>query len=345
MRPWRSDRPRRQDPRRARILPPILVSLAVSTPCVAADAPRERVGVAELSPQAERAIDRGLAYLAARQNADGSWGAGYRAAMTGLSLMAFMVEGHFPEQGPYGGPLDRAVAFLIAQAKAGGGYMGQSMYEHALATLALSEVWGMTDREGIRDILKQAVEVILRSQSSQGGWRYQPRPTDADISVTVMQIVALASAKEAGIHVPSQVIDRAKAYVLGLQNEGDGGFGYQTPSQTGFARSAAGVMSLLMCGERNTPAVNAGLKYLFRNAPTAGGRSDHFFYGQYYAVQAMYQAGESYYQEWYPRARDALLASQGPDGGWEGGYDATYGTGMAILVLGVPYRFLPIYQR
>ena len=59
----------------------------------------------------------------------------------------------------------------------------------------------------------------------------------------------------------------------------------------------------------------------------------------------MVQAGESYYQEWYPRARDALLAVQKPDGSWDGGYDPTYGTSMAILVLGVPYRFLPIYQR
>ncbi|MBN1419233.1 MAG: terpene cyclase/mutase family protein [Planctomycetes bacterium] len=343
MRPSRNDRA--QDPRRARILRLILGSLAVASPCAGGDPREERVAVAELSPEAERAIDRGLAYLADRQNGDGSWGRTYRAAMTGLSLMAFMVQGHFPERGPYGGHLDRAVAYLIAQGKAGGGYMGQSMYEHALATLALSEVWGMTDREGIRDILKQAVEVILRSQSSEGGWRYQPRPTDADISITVMQIVALASANEAGIHIPSQIIDRAKAYVARLQNRDDGGFGYQSAGRSGFARSAAGVMSLQLCGERDTPAVDAGLEYLFRNAPDAGGRGDHYFYGQYYAVQAMYQAGESHYRRWYPRARDALLAQQKPDGGWDGGYDAAYGTCMAILVLGVPYRFLPIYQR
>ena len=126
------------------------------------------------------------------------------------------------------------------------------MYEHGLATLALSEVWGMSSRKGIRDTLKQAVEIILSSQNSRGGWRYQPQPIDADISVTVMQIVALASAKEAGIHVPDHVIGKAKKYIKSLQVKGSGGFGYTGPHQPGFARTAAGVMSLLMCGERKS---------------------------------------------------------------------------------------------
>ena len=206
----------------------------------------------------------------------------------------------------------------------------------------------MSRREEVRDVLKRAVGVILRAQSPQGGWRYQPRPNDADVSVTVMQIVALSSAKEAGIHVPAKVIERAVRYVTRLQATPSGGFGYQGPSDPGFPRSAAGVMSLLMAGERDSKEVLMGLEYLRRFPASKFTSGDFYFYAHYYAVQAMYQAGEAPYQEWYPKIRDAMLAKQHKDGSWTGGGeegDPTYATAMAILTLGVPYRYLPIYQR
>jgi len=317
-------------------------------PALARSAENGQVRTADLSPAAERAIDAGLRWLAGQQNADGSWGLRYHEASTAVALMALMLKGHFPETGPYGEAMDKGVAFLIERARRGGGYMGVNMYEHGLATLALSEVWGMSERNEIRDTLKRAVEVILRAQSPKGGWRYEPRPRDADISVTVMQIVALASAREAGIHVPSQTIDKALRYVKGLQVRGSGGFGYTGPSHPEFARSAAGVMALLMCGERDSREVLMGLEYLRQLPPGKFTAAKFYYYGHYYAIQAMYQAGESYYQQWYPNISDAMLARQREDGSWdggEGGSGPAFSTSMAILVLGVPYRFLPIYQR
>jgi len=311
-----------------------------------------RVRVAELTPQAETAIDRGLRFLATNQNPDGSWGSRYPAAITGLSMMAFMLKGYFPEKGKYSKPMDRALAWLIKRGKEGGGYLGgtnQGMYEHALATLALSEVWGMTRRDEVRDILKRAVNVILRAQNREGGWRYKPQPIDADISVTVMQIVALASAAEAGILVPASVIKKATEYVKRCQNPLSGGFGYQPGGrQPSLSSSAAGLLSLMLCGERDSKAARKGIQYL-RQLPDKEFEETKFYhYGHYYAVQAMYQAGEAYYQQWYPKIHDALLKKQRDDGSWlgEGGEsDPAYGTAMSILILGVPYRFLPIYQR
>jgi hypothetical protein len=316
---------------------------ALAAASARAQAP-DRVRVAELSPAAEAAIDRGLRHLAERQNKDGSWGREHHVAVTALSLMAFMVKGHFPEKEPHGELLARAVNYLLREARRGGGYAGNSMYEHGLATLALSEIWGHTARgDEVRDALKKAVAVILQSQSDRGGWRYQPDGRDADISVTVMQIVALASAKEAGILVPNETIDRAIRYVRSCQNS-NGGFGYRGPGDPGFARTAAGVASLLICGERNSDAVKRGLDYLVKLPDTKFNPGQQWFhYGQYYAVLAMYQAGEGPYQAWYPRIRDALVASQGKDGGWSN--RGEYCTPMSILILGVPYRFLPIYQR
>ncbi len=330
-----------------------LVALGVmAAPLLAAQASADgRVRVAELSPEAEQAINKALRYLAAKQNGDGSWADKHQVAITSLSLMAFMLQGHFPERGEYGRVLDKALGFLLRRSEEGGGYLGThnyGMYEHALATLALSEVWGMSDRKEIRDAIKRAVDIILRAQNKEGGWRYHPRPESADISVTVMQVVALASASEAGILVPKQVIDRALEYVKRCQQKFEGGFGYQPNNRPRLSSSAAGLMSLLMCGERDSKAVERGLAYLKGLPDDKFDKTQWYFYAHYYAIQAMYQAGEGHYQDWYPQIRDALLAKQEDDGSWrvssEGG-DPAYGTAMAVLILGVPYRFLPIYQR
>lgn len=314
------------------------VALALSAPALRAQDGDAKVRVAELSPKTEQAIDRALRQMVSRQAKNGSWGREHPAAQTALTLMAFMVKGNFPDHAPFGDPMARGVDYLLKTGRAGGGYIGESMYEHGLATLALSEAWGMSSRgDEIRDALKKAVDVILRSQNNEGGWRYQPKPESADVSITVMQIMALASAKEAGILVPDQTVKKALAYVKRCQNA-NGGFGYQNSGSPGFARTAAGLMSMLMLGERDTPAVQKAIEYLRNNRKDAGG---WYYYGHYYAVQAMYQAGEGHYQRWYPQIRDELLAKQRPDGSW--GED--YSTPMSVLILGVPYRFLPIYQR
>ena len=303
-----------------------------------------------LSPQAEASIERGLKYLAKTQQPDGSWGDIYKVANTALPLMAYMVRGHFPDRGEYGEVLAMAVDYLVAVNRTRKGFMGaskQGMYEHALATLALSEVWGESQRDDIRDALIRAVQVIVSAQHPSGGWRYNPVPTDQDLSVTAMQIVALASAREAGIYVPQETIDKARSYVIQCQNRGDGGFQYQLNGKgTEFARSAAGVMSLMLTHRRDSPEAQRGLRYLLQNAESNFKQCKYYYYAHYYAVQCMYQAGEQSYVQWYPRIRDEMIRRQKPDGHWEGGYGGrAYSTGMAILVLGVPYRFLPIYQR
>lgn len=334
--------------RRATLCVILCVAFAAAMPAQAGQ-PTRKVRVAELSPEAEAAITRGIEFLAKNQNKDGSWGERYKPAVTALALMAFMVKGQFPERGRHGARLDRAVSYLLKQGEQSSGYFGTSrhgMYEHGLATLALSEVWGMTEREGVRDALKRAVLIILGSQNGEGGWRYHPQPVDADISVTVMQIVALASAQEAGILVPAQVIRKAVRYVKSCHNKSSGGIGYtRGGGSVKFSSTAAGVMSLLMCGERDAKEAERGLAYLERLPDSTFEKTSFYFYGHYYAIQAMYQAGEEHYQAWYPRIQKALLAKQRKDGSWSASYSSAYGTAMAILILGVPYRFLPIYQR
>ncbi|MBI1337913.1 MAG: hypothetical protein GC164_13260 [Phycisphaera sp.] len=310
----------------------------------------------ELTREAEQAIDRGLAYLLKSQNPDGSWSSKegkIAIGGTSLGLMAFMVRGHFPGFGRYGDALDRAKNYLLQKAKdSPTGVMG-GMYEHGLFTIAMSEMWGMTgepkDNQVIQAALERAVQIILRAQSSQGGWRYAPRPdAGQDTSVTAMVFVSLASAREAGILVPTETIDRVTGYLRDqVWNEATGGFGYQGNNTATIACTAGGVYAAQLAGNRDAEWVTAALNYL-ENNPKVFSRKDngHFYYSHYYAMQAMVQSGDERYAKWYPKVRDALIALQKPDGSWqEQEEDYPHKTPMAIIILGTPHRYIPVYQR
>lgn len=312
-------------------------------------------GAPELTEEASQAVDNGLKYLLETQQKDGSWShnGNFATACTSLGLMAFMVKGHFPGYGPNGKALDRAKDWLLKQAKsAADGYLGKSMYEHGLATLALSEMWGMTKEENddkdIEKALKAAVDVILRSQNVGGGWRYQPSPdAGQDTSVTVMVFIGLASARQAGIMVPDEAIERLVSYLQGAQDQSSGGFSYApTGKGVSIACSGGGLYVAQLCGERNSQMVKAGINYESNLPDSVFVNTGNYYYTHYYAIQAMVQSGDEYYAEWYPKIRDALVEKQNKDGSWHGGRGGpVQSTTMAILILGTPYRFIPIYQR
>ncbi|MFP6855830.1 MAG: prenyltransferase/squalene oxidase repeat-containing protein [Roseibacillus sp.] len=331
--------------------------LTTSVPFAQAQEERagQSVGVARLTPEVRASITKGLEYLAKDgvQNPNGSWGSSSNpVAETSVGLMAFMLKGYVPGRGRYGRIMDKAISYLITKGREQRGFLGTpnnhaGMYEHGLAVLALSEAWGQSKNPRLKTTLRRAVDIILRSQNSAGGWRYNPEPRDADLSMTVMQLVALNSAREAGISVPDATIEQATKYVLSCQDESSGGFRYMPNSgEPGFARTAAGVMSLIMCGQRRHKATQRGLAFLKAYPDRKFDKNyPRFHYSHYYAVQAMYQAGETDFQAWYPKIAATILSKQEQDGSWKGAHGQVYGTGFSILILGVPYRYLPIYQR
>ena len=302
----------------------------------------------ELTESADLAIERGLQHLLSTQNPDGSWSndeGNFVIAGTSLGLMAFMVKGHFPGFGRHGAALDRAKNYLLQRARESQtGYMG-GMYEHGLYTLAMSEIWGMTnnveDNKEIQTALEKAVQVILRAQSPLGGWRYHARPDcGQDTSVTAMVFVSLASARQAGILVPTETIDRVVSYLRDqVWNEKTGGFGYQGNSGSTLACTAGGAYAAQLCGKRDTEWVQAAIRHL-ENSPKIFNRKEigHYYYAHYYAIQAMVQAGDEHYARWYPQIRDSLISLQKPDGSWNEGTaekPETYPhkTAMAIIIL------------
>jgi hypothetical protein len=317
----------------------------------------EKSAVDLITPAAARAIDRGLDLLASRQDEEGAFGSGgysRNVAVCGLGGMAFMSAGSTPGRGPYGQNVDRCVDFILANTQESGfinvtnASSHGPMYGHGFATLFLAECYGMTMRSDIREKLAKAVTLIINTQNSEGGWRYQPQRRDADISVTICQVMALRAARNAGLFVPRETIDRCTEYVKRSQNA-DGGFMYmlQGGGQSAFPRSAAGVVALYSAGIYDSAEIKKGLDYLAPFMPRGNdfNRESHYFYGHYYAVQAMWHAGGEYWSRWYPAIRDALVARQGEDGTWMDSICAEYGTAMACIILQMPNNYLPIFQR
>lgn len=317
----------------------------------------------EMTPQLDAAIADGLEWLAAAQAPDGSFGSGPRyrrhVGITALACLAFLSDGHLPGRGQYGEVVQQGLDFILDNIAETGLIAADTshgpMYGHGFAALFLGEVYGMTpggattaDSAQIHEALLKACRLIVQSQNEEGGWRYNPVPYDADISVTICQIMALRSARNAGIEIPHETIENAVDYVRRCQNE-DGGFKYQlTSGRSAPPRSAAGVASLFYAGIYEDDAIDRGIEYLNREWRPGPERRNpsHYFYGHYYAVQAMYLAGGEDWAQWWPAIRDELIESQAADGSWNDATAGTaYGTAMALIIMQMPKRYLPIFQK
>lgn len=320
-----------------------------------------------LDSRVARAAERGLEWLARTQNENGSWTCrvGYKlneryewegeydnVGITPIAGMAFLAGGHVPGRGKYGDNVQRAVDFVTSCQRSEDGYItrhGTRMYEHAFATLFLAEAYGMIRDERVGDALRKATALISRSQNPEGGWRYQPHPRDADLSVTVSTLQALRAARNVGISVPKEVIDRAVKYVKACARSRDGSFSYQAlepyRTRTSFALTACGVVSLYSAGEYLSREVKNGITYLETHMGELGKGMYHYYYGHYYAAQAMYLAGGNHWENYSSRIQDEILDQQLSDGHWEDDVGPPYATAMACVILQIPCEYLPLFQR
>jgi squalene cyclase len=317
----------------------------------------EQAAAKLITPAAERSIDRGLKWLAAQQHDDGSFATGTlrgNVAICALVGLAYLSEGSTPGRGPYGAQVERCTKYILASVQPSGfisaGETGHGpMYGHGFATMYLAECDGMAPRLEIREKLAKAVKLIVNCQNKEGGWRYQPVVVDvADMSVTVCQVMALRAARNAGLFVPNEVVDRAINYIKRGQNP-DGGFMYivQGGDKSAFPRSAAAVAALYSAGVYRGTEIDKGLAYIMQFLPAEGAaaRESYYFYGHYYAAQAMWQAGGQRWLRWYPAVRDELISRQRDDGSWTSPESNECATAMACIALQMPNNYLPIFQR
>jgi hypothetical protein len=329
--------------------------LAQTPPAVQPDTAQPTVPqqIEEITPEMLKAVQHGLVWLSGEQKEDGSFGSGSHygrhVGITALAGLAFLGDGHMPGRGRHGESVSRCIDFILASRSESGLLASETshgpMYGHGFATLFLAEVYGMARQSELREATRKAVRLVIATQNPDGGWRYQPVIADADLSVTVCQIMALRAARNAGIHVPKKTIDDAVAYVRRSQNP-DGGFRYMLNSGgSAFARSAAGLAALQYAGIYHGPEFNNGLAYLKQFTPPGDQSVGHYFYGHYYAAQAMFLAGATHWNVWWPEVRSELLEKQAAEGYWQGQAGNEYGTAMALIILQMPNRLLPIFQQ
>ena len=296
--------------------------------------------------QAELVYTKGLQYLARAQNEKGSWNenSGSEAGVAGLCVASFLAHGEDPVNGPYAKNIRAGVEYILSQQNEKNGYIGTSMYNHAFATKALAESYGVVDNPKIAPALKLAVELILSSQKRNrfNAWRYTPDSRDADTTVTGAQMVTLFAARNAGIAVPDEAIRKGLIYLTSNRGN-DGAYGYTSAMGGKPVLTSIGLLCLSLGKERDSKGYQASLDYLKNNLDFRD--SNYPYYFEYYMSQALFHADDATWREWNARNIRYLAVIQNADGSFPGNLGSAFNTAGALLSLALNYRYLPIYEK
>lgn len=333
------------------------------------DGPLKAQLLEDTTPEGEQAVYRGLKWLAAHQRDDGGWHFDHRqtgckycanpgthgsmTAATGLALLPFLGAGHTHKKGEFQETVRKGLDFLKGRVKLtplGGDLQdGVNLYSQAIATLALCEAYAMTEDRDLFVPCYEAVRFIVNSQHKPGGgWRYFPGQV-GDTTVTGWMLMALKSAQLAYIPVPPDVWPNARHFLDLVQDDGGAAYGYQSPEKNRTTMTAIGLLCRMYTGwPRSHEALGRGVRSVGRKGPS---KTDLYF--DYYATQTMRHYGGTEWHSWNGAMREFLITTQEERGHMSGSWyfadqhgdqgGRVYNTAMAVLILEVYYRYLPIY--
>lgn len=320
-------------------------------------------------PEAEEVVEKGLEWLKATQNEDGSWEKKSKAAMTGFAVLAYLGRCETPLSEKYGESCLEGITYLVNLGLQTKGKLSTNLtenwwpYEHAIATYAICEATTFCKQLNITvpnlpEVAKMATEFIIDNQhKTSGGWDYsydRDSGRGGDLSIAAWHVQALKAASHTGLEFKgmSRASRDAVKYVKSMQDK-SGGFGYSKPDKpsgkgTYFTMTGGGVLGLQMWGEENSAEVRKGAEYILKNSKFEYDSKYSDLYAHYYEAQAMMIRGGEEWNRYNDMFKDQLVTSQEPDGGWkmpgENAHqigDKHYRNCLAILMLEVYYRFLP----
>lgn len=319
-----------------------------------------------MKAQSEQAVLKGLRWLKANQNEDGSWSAQFAPSMTGLAVLCFLGHGELPQSPEFGPTVKKGVDWILAGGSKFGGRLSMAqqfsqagVYEHAIATYALGEYYTMTKDDRVKDVLTQAVAHIVEGQAPDGGWQYAfAKGPDSDTSVTGWQIQALKAAHLSGLNLPGvdEALDKAMLDLKRVQGP-KGGFGYRTAGD-GYSLTGAGVLCTYFWKGDKDKSVRDGIKFIIdeteKSNPVQYKSEKANLYAWYYHTQACLMFGGSAWTKWNKWFQDEITTNQSPDGSWpaivakaagpqadEKGAGPVYRTTLCVLMLEVYYRYMP----
>lgn len=338
----------------------------------------------ELPKKYQDMANQGLEWLAKQQFRDGHWeasGGQFSSAMTGVAGTTLLMEGSTLREGKYADNIRRAVDWLLRHSQPNGligevnapnqglGYL----YGHGFSILFLSQIYGEEDdadmRRKLEDLLNRAVDFACKSQTSRGGWGYVSAADGNDFdegSVSVTQVQALRAARNAGIVVPKEAIDKVHDYLRKCTTD-RGGLIYSLASGGGGERptiTVAAIASMFSTGEYDSKLAKRWLEFVKPQVPTDAAGADQFGhseYTHYYYGQVIYCLGEDGYAKLFPDSKPAdrltwskykgtffefLARRQNKDGSWTGtAIGQVWTTCCYLTILQLDKGTLPIYQR
>jgi len=363
-----------------------------------------RTGQAKVEPSRipAKAVDLALDWLARYQTPEeGCWDADaffenqpdspaegigyplYDPGITGLALLAYLGAGYTHQSGKYKKTVADAIKYLKRiQDPEGcfGTQTGHFMYSHAIATLALCEAYGVTSSPLLRRSAEHGVAFLLKAQNPDPGgrgklaWRYTIQPGDNDTSVTTWAVMALKSAKSAGLEVDvREAMEGARRWIDQMTNPVSGRVGYikkgvspvrspgreeKWPRNRSEAITAAGILCRIFLGEdpATSEPIQAGAKLLLDRLPAwdaKRGSIDPYYW--YYGTLAMFQVGGDGGKKWHEAMTRAILESQRTEGPHRGSWDAAgpwgedggrvYTTAVLAMCLEVYLRYANVFGR
>ena len=326
----------------------------------------------------QQAVLAGLEWLARNQEKNGSWslmgpysdGAvrENREVATAMALLAFQGDGNTTEYGEYKEVVKRGWYYLLKRQDAKGCFYRERhrihhLYTQGLATIAVCELYAMTSdpmlRRSYREPAIKAVDYCVQSQSSAGGWRYVPR-RDSDLSVTGWILMALQSARMAGLEVPGATLDQASGFLDNVGNEGGSRYRYHPGKSLTRAMTAEGLLCRQYLGwKQDHPALIEGVDWLLEPENQLSYQRDRDVYYWYYATQVMHHMEGEPWQKWNARMCEAVPPAQVKEGVESGSWDPQkptadrraeeggrlYVTCLSLYMLQVYYRHLPLYAN
>lgn len=339
-----------------------LQSLAAAASAAFVAGTDRRAQAAKGDPKWDQSIDKGLRWVAKNQSSLGHWTAGgYPTAMTALAGTALVAGGSTTIQGPYAKNIRKAVDYLLGKSRTNG-LIGDPQtdnrytYGHGFSMLFLSQVLGEEEDEDRRqelvDKLEKACDFSGKAQTPSGGWGYVSAKDGNNFdegSTTITQVQGLRGCRNAGIVVPSEVIEHAKEYIFDCKNP-DGGISYSSRNR-GSSRpaiTAAALATLYNAGAYDTKHVPDMLDFCKKNlqnlseGPNSFG---HWHYTYLYYSQVMYRQGNKEWEPFRDKLYGHITKEQAADGSWTGNIGPIYVTACNLIMLQLDKAYLPIYQR
>ncbi|QDU95578.1 prenyltransferase/squalene oxidase repeat-containing protein [Lignipirellula cremea] len=319
----------------------------------------------------EGAVEAGLVWLSRQQQQDGAWSLvgpytngsreENRVAATAMALLAFLGAGHTHQSGEYQNVVRKGIDALLEMQDESGDFTRNSaltpshhrLYSQAQASIAICEAYGMTQDPRLLRPAQRAIDYDVQIQSPQGGWRYQPH-VDGDTSVTGWFVMALQSAKMAGLHPSTDSLEQVGKFLDSVSQENGAYFGYQPQRQHSPTMTAEALLCRQYLGwKRDNSLLQQGADLLLEDKPGSGTANVYY---DYYATQVLHHLGGKKWDEWNDVMRVETPAAQvrtgREKGSWQPQNDTwgrragrLYSTCMNLYMLEVYYRHLPIYRQ